>query len=180
VSPVDQSRNHVGRAAAVALVGVVVLGLALALVTLALGGRNSADLNIGDQTFQAGNAEDKAELIAEEGPILYGDVSGRKDRDMILQHLGDDPEKGWHAFLAAPIDKGRECTWVWQPDEELFRAKCDESLTAPADGKGLPQFEVTVVEGQLDVDLNADARTETEAETDTDTDTEATTTTTEG
>jgi len=158
VSPVDQSRNHVGRAATVALVGVVVLGIALGLVTLALGGRNSTDLNIGDQTFQAGSAEKKAELIAESGPILYADVSGRKDRDMILQHIGDDPAKGWHAFLAAPIDKARDCTWIWQPEEELFRAKCDEELTAPADGKGLPQFPVKVVDGQLDVDLNAEAR----------------------
>jgi len=158
VSPVDQSRNHVGRAATVALVGVVVLAIALGLVTLALGSRNSTDLNIGDQTFQAGSAEDKAELIAKDGPILYGDVSGRKDRDLILQHIGTDPEKGWHAFLAAPIDKGRDCTWIWQADEELFRAKCDEALTAPADGKGLPQFPVKVVDGQLDVDLNADAR----------------------
>lgn len=158
MSPVDQSRNHVGRAATVALVGVVVLGIALGLVTLALGGRNSTDLNIGDQTFQAGSAEKKAELIAESGPILYADVSGRKDRDMILQHIGDDPAKGWHAFLAAPIDKARDCTWIWQPEEELFRAKCDEELTAPADGKGLPQFPVKVVDGQLDVDLNAEAR----------------------
>ncbi|MGN6695888.1 MAG: hypothetical protein ACTHN0_17050 [Aquihabitans sp.] len=158
MSPVDQSRNHVGRAATVALVGVVVLAIALGLVTLAIGNRNSTDLNIGDQTFQAGNAEDKAALIAKDGPILYGDVSGRKDRDMILQHIGDNPSKGWHAFLAAPLDKGRDCTWIWQPDEELFRAKCDESLTAPADGKGLPQFPVKVVDGQLDVDLNADAR----------------------
>jgi hypothetical protein len=158
VSPVDQSRNHVGRAATVALVGVIVLAIALGLVTLAIGNRNSTDLNIGDQTFQAGNAEDKAELIAKDGPILYGDVSGRKDRDMILQHIGSNPSKGWYAFLAAPIDKGRDCTWIWQPEEELFRAKCDESLTAPADGKGLPQFPVKVVDGQLDVDLNADAR----------------------
>ncbi len=160
MSPVDQSRNHVGRAATVALVGVVVLfALALGLVTLALGNRNSADLAIGDQTFQAGNAEKKAELIEASGPILYADVSGRKDRDMILTHTGDDPATGWHAFLAAPIDKGRDCTWLWQPDEEIFRAKCDEDLTAPADGKGLPQFKVKVVDGQLDVDLNADART---------------------
>jgi hypothetical protein len=158
MSPVDQSRNHVGRAATVALVSVIVLGLALALVTLAIGSRNSTDLNIGDQTFQAGNAEKKAELIAKDGPVIYADVSGRKDRDMILQHIGTNPEKGWHAFLAAPIDKSRDCTWVWQADEELFRAKCDESLTAPADGKGLPQFKVTVVDGQIDVDLNADAR----------------------
>ncbi len=158
MSPVDQSRNHVGRAATVALVSVVVLAIALGLVTLALGSRNSTDLNIGDQTFQAGNAEKKAELIEKSGPILYADVSGRKDRDMILQHIGTNPEKGWYAFLAAPIDQSRDCTWIWQADEELFRAKCDESLTAPADGKGLPQFPVKVIDGQLDVDLNAEAR----------------------
>lgn len=158
MSPVDQSRNHVGRAATVALVGVLVLGIALGLVTLALGGRNSTDLAIGDQTFQAGNAEKKAELIAKDGPVIYADVSGRKDRDMILQHLGNDPEKGWYAFLAAPIDQARDCTWEWQADEEQFRAKCDPSLTAPADGKGLPQFKVKVVDGELDIDLNAEAR----------------------
>ena len=158
MSPVDQSRNHVGRAASVALVGVLVLAIALGLVTLALGGRNSSDLAIGDQTFQAGNAEKKAELIAKDGPVIYADVSGRKDRDVILQHTGTDPTEGWHAFLAAPIEKSRDCTWVWQADEELFRAKCDQDLTAPADGKGLPQFPVKVVDGQLDVDLNADAR----------------------
>lgn len=169
MSPVDQSRNHVGRAAAVALVGVFVLGVALLLVTLALGGKKSSELNIGDQTFQGGSTERLAKEIDERGPIFYGDVSGRMDRDMILQHLGDDPEKGWHAFLAAPIDKARDCTWQWQPKEQVFRAKCDESLQAPADGQGLPQFKVTVKDGRIDVNLNADAVTSTTAAKTTDT-----------
>ncbi|MFN8018229.1 MAG: hypothetical protein U0P45_08905 [Acidimicrobiales bacterium] len=159
MSPVDQSRNHVGRAAAVALVGVIVLFGGLALVSFGLRNRNSSDLRLGDQTFQAGSAEKKAKLIAKTGPILYADVSGRKDRDMILQHLGTNPDKGWYAFLAAPLDEARDCTWVWKPAEEQFRAKCDPSRTAPADGKGLPQFKVTVNDGDLEVDLNADART---------------------
>lgn len=161
MSPVDQSHNHVGRAATVALVGVVVLALALALVTLALGNKKSADLKIGDQTFQGGSTERLSKEIAERGPIFYGDVSGRMDRDMILQHQGDDTEKGWHAFLAAPIDKSRDCTWQWKPKEEIFRAKCDPSLTAPADGTGLPQFKVTITNGRIDVNLNADAVTST-------------------
>lgn len=178
MSPVDQSRNHVGRAAAVAAVGIIVMAIGLGLVTLAMGGRDSADIRLGDQTFQGGSTERLAAEIADRGPIFYGDVSGRKDRDIILQHLGDDPETGWYAFLAAPIDQARDCTWIWQPDEELFRAKCDESLTAPADGAGLPQFPVTVEDGRIDVDLNADARTEADAEADgADA---ATTTTTEG
>lgn len=158
MSPVDQSRNHVGRAAAVALVGVVVLFGALGLVTLALKDRDSGDLNLGDQTFQGGDAEDLADEIADRGPIIYSDVSGSRDRDMILQHRGEDPNTGWTAFLAAPLDRARDCTWVWQPDEEIFQAACDEELTAPADGEGLPQFEVTVTDGQIEVDLNAEAR----------------------
>ncbi|WP_426574134.1 hypothetical protein [Aquihabitans sp. McL0605] len=178
MSPVDQSRNHVGRAAAVALVGVFVLTVALLLVTFAIGGKKSADVKLGDQTFQGGSTTRLAKEIDERGPIFYGDVSGRKDRDIILQHLGDDPQTGWYAFLAAPIDKSRACTWQWQADEEQFRAKCDKTLTAPADGKGLPQFKVTVNDGRLDVNLNADAKTTT---TTTDaTTTDATTSTTGG
>ena len=168
MSPVESSGHHAGRAALVALVGVVVLFGVLGLITLTLKDRNSPDLQLGDQTFKAGRAEALAERIAETGPRLYADVSGRKDRDMILQHLGDDPEKGWYAFLAAPIDESRDCTWEWQADEEQFRAACDPDRTAPANGEGLPQFEVKVVDGQIDVDLNADAREAT------------TTTTTEG
>ena len=158
MSPVESSGHHAGRAALVALVGVVVLFGTLGLITLTLKDRNSPDLQLGDQTFKAGRAEALAGRIAETGPRLYADVSGRKDRDMILQHIGDDPDSGWFAFLAAPIDKPRDCTWEWQADEEQFRARCDRSLTAPADGQGLPQFEVTVRNGQVDVDLNADAR----------------------
>lgn len=159
MSPVAQSgSNHVGRAALVATVGIILMFAGLWLVTLAIGDRNSPDIRLGDQTFQAGNAEKLAAGIAADGPRLYGDVSGEQDRDMILQHLGDDPDKGWTAFLAAPIDQARDCTWEWQADEELFRAKCDQTLTAPADGKGLPQFEVTVTDGRVEVDLNADAR----------------------
>ncbi|NLD77924.1 MAG: hypothetical protein GX643_14795 [Acidimicrobiales bacterium] len=160
MSPVERSGHHAGRAALVALVGVVVLFGTLGLVSVALSGRNSPDLQLGDQTFTAGRAATLAERIAESGPYLFADVSGRKDRDMILQHQGDDPETGWSAFLAAPIDEPRDCTWDWQPDEQIFRAKCDPDRTAPADGEGLTQFEVTVIDGKVDVDLNADARDE--------------------
>lgn len=162
MSPVEQSRGHVGRAATVALVGIVVMvgGLFLAAKVISpKTGSGVGDVKLGDTTFQGGSTQRLAKEIAERGPIVYGDVSGRKDRDIILQHLGDDPDVGWHAFLAAPLDKGRDCTWQWQAGEELFRAKCDPSMTAPADGAGLPQFRVTVRDGRLDVDLNADART---------------------
>jgi len=161
MSPVAASNNHVGRAALVALVGVIVMVVALGLTTLALKGKNSPELRLGDQTFQGGRTDRLAANIKRDGPIFYGDVSGRRDRDIILQHLGTKQAKGWYAFLAAPPDKARDCTWQWQPKEEIFRARCNKKLTAPADGKGLPQFKVTVANGRLAVDLNSDARTST-------------------
>ncbi|MEZ5204653.1 MAG: hypothetical protein R2701_09815 [Acidimicrobiales bacterium] len=158
MSPVDQSRAHVGQAAIVALVGVVVLLLAAGAFAILNRNTKSSDLRLGDQTFQGGSAERLAKEIARRGPIFYGDVSGNKERDIILQHLGDDVDEGWYAFRAAPANKPRDCTWEWQADEELFRAKCDESLTAPADGEGLQRYPVKVRDGRLDVDLNAEAR----------------------
>jgi len=155
VSPVDQSRNHVGRAGLVALLGVFVLVVGLGVAALAIGRRPSADLGLGDQTFQGGSTARLSAEIADRGPIFYGDVSGRKERDMVLQHLGPKANKGWYAFRAAPVDKPRSCTWQWQEKERTFRAKCDRSLTAPADGRGLPQFKVTISKGRIDVDLNA-------------------------
>jgi hypothetical protein len=161
MSPVAPSGSHAGRALLVAAVGVAVVLGGLYLASLVLSGRNSPKVSLGDQTFASQDAERLAAEIARRGPILYSDVSGEKDRDVIVQHLGEDPDEGWYAFLASPDDKARDCTWQWQQDEELFRAKCDESLTAPADGEGLTQFEVTVKDGRVDVDLNADARKRT-------------------
>ena len=161
MSPVDQSRAHVGQAALVAVVAVVLLLVGAGMFALVNRNTPSANLGLGDQTFQGGSAERLAAEIADRGPIFYGDVSGNKERDIILQHLGDDPEEGWYAFRAAPVDRDRSCTWEWQDDEEQFRAKCDESLTAPADGEGLQQFPVRVRDGKLDVDLNAEARATT-------------------
>jgi hypothetical protein len=156
MSPVERSTGHAGRALAVSGVAIAVIALALWGVSILTNKQSALDVRLGDPTFQGGNAERLANEIADGGPILYGDISDSDNatRDIILQHIGDDPEEGWYAFRAQPEDKGRDCTWEWQPDEEIFRAKCDESLTAPADGEGLQQYPVEVRDGKLDVDLN--------------------------
>ncbi len=159
--PVERSRGHAGRALAVAGVGVAVVLLFLYGASVLTSRQDSFDVRLGDQTFQGGSAEDLADEIADRGPIFYGDVSdsGSGDhRDIILQHLGDDPEEGWYAFRAQPPGTERDCTWLWQPDEELFRARCDDDLTAPADGAGLESYPVEVEDGKLDIDLNFEAR----------------------
>ena len=136
------------------LVAIVLMFGALWLVTLAISDRNSPDIRIGDQTYTAGRATTIAASIERHGPILLPDVSGRRDRNVILQHIGDDPKTGWYAFLANPADRDQSCTWIWKPAETLFRAKCDPKLTAPADGAGLEQFRVNVGD-KVEIDLNS-------------------------
>jgi hypothetical protein len=162
VSPVARSQGHTGRALVVAAGGVLVaVGVAAALALLA--NRGTVDVRLGSDTFAEHDAEDAAEDIAERGPILYPDTAGG-DRDIYLQHFGDDPEEGWIAFAARPPGVSRACTIQWDGDDEVFRlldssrevsGECD-GREFPADGEGLPTYPVTVdADGNLDVDLNA-------------------------
>ena len=163
MSPVARSQGHAGRALLVAAVGVVV-ALGIAAGVAALANRGSVDVKLGSDTFADQDADDAAETVAEDGPILYADTAGG-DRDIYLQHRGDDPEEGWSAFAARPPGVSRECTIRWDADDEVFRLldssgeeseeECD-GREFPADGEGLPSYPVTVgADGKLDVDLNA-------------------------
>lgn len=162
MSPVARSQGHAGRALLVAAAGVAVaLGLALGMAALA--NRGTVDVRLGTDTFVEQDAEAAAQQVEQGGPILYADTAGG-DRDIYLQHLGDDPEEGWVAFAARPPGVSRECTLRWDGDDEVFRLldpagratdECD-GREYPADGEGLPTYPVTVDEdGKLDVDLNA-------------------------
>ncbi|HEY4376769.1 MAG TPA: hypothetical protein VGM93_06405 [Acidimicrobiales bacterium] len=158
--------THAGRALAVAILGVVITFGALGLGAIALSHRNSDQVGLGDQTF-GGSTSRFAGAIAQRGPLLFSDVSGHKDRDLLVQHLGPKVDQGWYAFLAGVPGKPRDCTWEWQAAKHQFRAKCDHRLTAPADGHGLTRFPVTVSKGHFDIDLNAAQRKATTTTTST-------------
>lgn len=165
MSPVAQSRTHAGKALAVAAAGVVV-ALAVAFFVAQLASQGRVDVRLGSDTFADQDAEDAAELIAEDGPILYADAAGR-DRDIVLQHLGDDPDEGWIALAARPPGVARACTIQSRDRDAPFRLldpagevtdECD-GREFPPDGAGLPSYPVTVGDdGKLDVDLNAERR----------------------
>jgi hypothetical protein len=159
--PVARRQGHTGRALAVAAAGVVLaLGLALGVSLLANQGR--VEVRLGDDVFEAGDAEGLSEQIADQGPVFFSDAAGG-DRDIVLQHLGDDPRRGWLALAARPAGTPRDCFVQWQADDEQFAlldadgevtADCD-GRTFPADGTGLPQYPVERRDGNLYVDLNA-------------------------
>ncbi len=123
--------------------------------------RGDVAINIGDPTFEAGNVDRLADDLAAQGPLLIPDVAGG-DRDIILNHVGDDERDGWYAFGVRLVDQPRDCFVSWEPDQEAFVDNC-EGTTYPADGEGLPQYPVTIdADGNLSVDLNYADRSESE------------------
>lgn len=121
---------------------------------LTAGGEDSVDL--GQPVFSIGAAEDVAEAIATQGPLLLPDAA-RGDRDIWVQHLGTDPTEGWLAFAVRPAGAPRECAVEWLTDDRTFVDSCDGTVY-PEDGDGLQQYAVSVdPSGDLIVNLNTDS-----------------------
>ena len=99
------------------LVGVAGAVVAVALVFGALWlARSGADVEIrlGDPDFGDLDIHRISAEIADSGPVLFPDVAGGA-RDLIVQHLGDDPEAGWYAFDARRPGQPRDCFFRWSP-----------------------------------------------------------------
>ena len=106
------------------------------------------DVNLGDKRFVVGRADRFAERIDEQGaPILFKDpLTSKPGRELYVQHLGDDEEKGWIAVEAyAPGQRKLAiCLITWDPKTDEFVDPCSKSRY-PADGTGL-----TVYPGDVD------------------------------
>ena len=137
----------------VGLAGVVVaLGLVLGVLLLTRGG-TEVEIRLGDRDFRDMETGRISAEIADRGPILFGDVADG-ERDIILQHLGDDPESGWLAFEARRPGQSRDCFFEWQAGQAEFVNTCDHDDVVDAAGTGLRHFSVTVVDGDVRVDIN--------------------------
>jgi hypothetical protein len=114
--PVRPSNPRSTRSLVLGVLGLVLgIGLVLALFVLAIPSlteQNRIEVRLGDDVFVAGSAERLSAAIAADGPLLLADVASG-DRDVYLQHLGDDPASGWVVFDARRAGTGRECTLTW-------------------------------------------------------------------
>lgn len=155
----QRSGGHAGRALVVSVAAVVV-ALAVAGAVAVLANRGTVDVRLGDDTAEVGNVENLAEAIDAEGPLVLPDVASG-DRDVIVQHIGGDPNDGWLAIVLRPAGTPRQCQIVWQPDEELFRLlnaegeeteDCD-GTEYPADGGDLPKYDTYIEDDKLFIDL---------------------------
>jgi len=151
-----------GTKAVVLALGAVVAAVVVGFVVVAVTSNDPAQVRLGDDEFNAGYSEVLADAIAEgDGqPLVFSDVSGG-DRDVYVQHLGEDETIGWYAFEAR-IPGTEDCLAAWDADAQQFVSSCDDAVTFPADGTGLVAYPTRVNEdGRVIVDLRTGEGTTT-------------------
>lgn len=149
--PVAKGPSFDIRSAAIVGGIAVVAAIAIGVIAVELGTRSNT-LVLGDTNFGSINADNMADEIAENGPILWPDIASG-NRDIWLQHLGDDAGTGWVAFDARRPGTPRDCAVQWSASERTFTDPCD-STVYPADGEGLPPIPVFIDGRTLVIDIN--------------------------
>ncbi|MCY4193751.1 MAG: hypothetical protein OXF04_05575 [bacterium] len=129
------------------------LGVGLVFAVVSLAGSEQIEVKLGDDDFNAGNAEELAAEIDDRGPVPWAPLS--RGRSIWINHVGANPETGWFAFDVQSPGAGGDCVVDWDADRRLFTDTCDPTLVYSATGEGLTQFTVWVDDGDLIVDVNA-------------------------
>jgi hypothetical protein len=146
MSPVQKSKARDPRSLGLAIGGLVIgVGLLIVVFVIAipqLTESGTIKVATGAAPLDLGNARLKAGLIARDGPIPLADPTGGT-HDVIVQHVGDDPLKGWLAFDARRPGTGRECSLRWDATRRVFTDPCG-GADVPADGGDLPRYPVEV------------------------------------
>jgi len=146
----------------VGIAGVVAALLLGAGVIWLAGSGSNVKIQLGDTDFDAGASHPISKEIADNGPLLYSDVGGGS-RDIIVNHLGSDPDAGWYSFAARPADQPRRCFFQWNESSLVFELVSADDSTVCSDatadstgvGDGVTQYPVVVdSNGSVRVDIN--------------------------
>lgn len=135
-SPVAQALTPV----ALGVLFLAVLGAGLWGAAWWFSKSKAAEVRIRSTNFDTLFYEREAKRITEKGPQLYPGLIGKDNGYIFVNHLGEDPNKGWYAFSALREGQPSKCTVVWKIVEKVFEDPCDLKQY-PATGEGLKQFE---------------------------------------
>jgi hypothetical protein len=154
-------KSPVARAVAPVLAGIAffaVLGLALWGVAAYMSG-DDEEVRLAPSTYQIGTTKTMARIIAEDGPLILPDLlQASGERSIVLDHTGNDPQRGWRIFMAYPADRDVDCK-VEQVKRTRTFTDC-ESRTLAIDALALPPAGVqpnVSADGDLELDLRPDS-----------------------
>lgn len=122
--------------------GAVGAAVGFLLLVLWVTDRGGVEIALGDDVFQAGRVGVLAEEIDENGPIIYADLIGGR-QNIIVQHIGNDPETGWFVFDLVRQGSTDNCQLEWVAAIDKFRDECD-GTEFPATGFGQPTYPITI------------------------------------
>jgi hypothetical protein len=134
-SPVAQALLPI--VAGLVFLGILFGGLWIAASMVSSG---KANLRVGSAVFDKLRYDTLAKDITQNGPRLYPSLIGTTESYLYVNHIGDDPTKGWYAFNASRAGQPNKCTVVWKPIANVFEDPCD-SATYPPNGDGLQQYD---------------------------------------
>ena len=110
-------------------------------------------VDLGEDTFNMGSAKDRAQEVADRGPLLFPGLIAADEGYIVVNHIGTDELAGWKAFAAVPPGSRIECAVMWQAGAQQFQDPCT-GASYPADGKGLTAYRVEISPDQeLVIDL---------------------------
>jgi hypothetical protein len=145
-------RKQRSRKVVAATVLAVVMATVLGMLTLRFASRNPDKANLGSSVFKF-EARRLAREVDRDGPFLLKDPLNR-EREVYVQHLGDNPETGWITIRAYGSRVALECLLRWDNRRREFIDPCG-NRTYPADGEGLVTYPTRVEAGRVNVDLRS-------------------------
>lgn len=117
------------------------------------------EVRTGDYTFRVGPVDDMADLVKRDGPILYPDLRDTTyQRTIVVDHVGDEPSRGWQVYYAYPADRGPECLVTHLEGSRNFidcnqRTLSVELLFRPVDARPVVENNTSLL-----IDLRAPTR----------------------
>lgn len=108
-----QLHSPLARAVVPVLAGIgffAVLGLVLWGIAALMAGEQEATTTFTPDRLEVGDVQRWAGSIDADGPIIFAGLgTTRGERTLVLDHDGDDPERGWRVYYAHPADRGPGC-----------------------------------------------------------------------
>lgn len=133
-----------------ALLGLSTWGIASVLS----GNPDQVEERLAASTFEVGRTTYLADIIAEDGPLLFqGLIGNDAKRSIVVDHQGDVPKKGWRVRYAFPADRTEDCKVTQVKGTDRF-TDC-EGRDLGVDDLARPEGVQLIVGDVVTIDLRA-------------------------